>query len=85
MDEQDIFLTPPTRMTKRTKRVFIDPPSGWKYGFPKPAPENMREMTQEQLHEWFVANGYPRSEIDVWGNKGMPCGYFESEVEEANG
>jgi hypothetical protein len=64
------------------KVVFIDPPSGWKYGFPKPAPDNMRQMTREQLREWFVQNGYPRWEIEQWGNKDMPCGYFEGEVED---
>jgi len=66
------------------KKIFIDPPSGWKYGFPKPAPDNMRNMTREQLREWFVQNGYPRWEIEQWGNKDMPCSYFESEVEEIN-
>jgi hypothetical protein len=66
--------------------MFIDPPTGWRYGFPKPAPENIRNMTQAQLHEWFVANGYPQKELDIWKNSenGMPCGMFESEVEEEN-
>ena len=42
----------------------------------------MRQMTREQLREWFVQNGYPRWEIEQWGNKDMPCSYFESEVED---
>jgi hypothetical protein len=67
--------------------VFIDPPSGWRYGFPKPAPENIRNMTQEQLHEWFAANGYPQKELDYWKNSksGMAYGMFEDEVEDTNG
>jgi hypothetical protein len=66
--------------------MFIDPPTGWMYGFPKPAPENIRDMTQAQLHEWFVANGYPQKELDIWKNSenGMPCGMFESEVEDSD-
>lgn len=48
--------------------VYIDPPSGWLYGFPKPAPKNIQKMSKEQLHEWFVANGYPQREIDYWNN-----------------
>jgi hypothetical protein len=43
-------------------------------------------MTQAQLHEWFVANGYPQKELDIWKNSenGMPCGMFEGEVEDGN-
>jgi hypothetical protein len=44
------------------KRMIVDPPSGWKYGFPK-----VVENDESPTDEWFVANGYPQSEID----KGM--------------
>jgi len=56
--------------------LYIDPPSGWRYGFPKPAPTNLREMTTEQLHGWLCINGYPRKMIDMW-DKGIPVRYFE--------
>lgn len=46
--------------------LFIDPPSGWQFGFPKQAPANLREMTTEQVHDWLVENGYPRREIDLY-------------------
>jgi len=47
-----------------TKLHMIDPPSGWKFGFPKevpdPAPENMLE--------WLVQEGYPQKMIDSFGD-----------------
>jgi hypothetical protein len=63
--------------------MYIDPPSGWMYGFPKPAPKNIRDMTQEQLHEWFVANGYPQKELDIW-KSGMTYGMFVAEDDNIN-
>lgn len=46
------------------KVLMIDPPSGWRYGFPK-------AMHQEERHRtlaWLVENGYPQEEIDGYGN-----------------
>ena len=54
------------------KRLIIDPPSGWKYGFPKPIPEDRR---QDSL-VWLVENGYPQSEIDALGEH-FYCRYWE--------
>lgn len=53
----------------KTKETFltIDPPSGWKYGFPK-------AVTQEQykeiksLKQWCIDNGYPKEEADSYGD-----------------
>jgi len=42
---------------------IIDPPSGWKYGFPKPIPE---DRINDQL-VWLVEQGYPQKEIDDLG------------------
>jgi len=47
--------------------ISIDPPEGWKYGFPK-------SVTQEEykqissLKEWCIGNGYPKEEADKYGN-----------------
>ena len=41
---------------------MIDPPSGWRYGFPKPFPEGV-----EDVKKWLVENGYPQQEIDALG------------------
>ncbi len=45
------------------QRLMIDPPSGWKYGFPKPIPEEQQHRTLK----WLVENGYPQSEINACG------------------
>jgi len=42
--------------------LMIDPPSGWKYGFPKPLPEEV-----ENVKEWLLEQGYPQREIDLCG------------------
>jgi hypothetical protein len=36
-----------------------DPPSGWKYGFPKP----YRPKQDESLSETLLRDGYPQHEI----------------------
>jgi hypothetical protein len=43
--------------------LYVDPPSGWLYGFPKVIPAYRRD----DLNEWLVENGYPQSEIDSLG------------------
>lgn len=38
-----------------TGRIWVDPPSGWRYGFPKIYdPDKDGDMT-----EWLAAQGYP--------------------------
>lgn len=44
------------------KILVVDPPSGWKYGFPKEVP-----LEESPCEEWFLANGYPKELI----NQGM--------------
>ena len=46
------------------KVKYIDPPNGWSYGFPKVIPE---EITEEEVPEWLLKNGYPKAEIDNGG------------------
>ena len=45
------------------KRMIIDPPSGWMYGFPKVYnnPDNL------STEEWLVKNGYPEKEFNKDG------------------
>lgn len=59
------------------KVTMIDPPSGWKYGFPKVLP---KEATGRNL-EWLVENGYPQEEIDKLKDH-FYCRYWETEVED---
>ena len=49
-----------------SKRLMCDPPSGWKYGFPKPIPFEVSENGGTQ--SWLLENGYPQSEIDACGD-----------------
>jgi hypothetical protein len=42
--------------------TYIDPPSGWKYGFPKPIPD----FTTDH-RKWIVEQGYPQKLIDELG------------------
>lgn len=41
---------------------YIDPPSGWKYGFPKELPEGVDHIT------FLIENGYPEKEIKSYGD-----------------
>ena len=50
---------------------MIDPPSGWKYGFPKPIPDEVKD-----IKKWLVDNGYPQEEIDEFGEH-FYCRYWD--------
>lgn len=39
---------------------MVDPPEGWRYGFPKECPR----ITPEELRDWFIANDYPAKDVD---------------------
>jgi len=60
-----------------TKVLMIDPPSGWKYGFPKPLPSSRSD--EFNTLQWLVENGYPQREIDNHG-KYFYCRYWEHET-----
>ena len=62
------------------KRLIIDPPSGWKYGFPKPIPEDRLK----DMNVWLVEQGYPQKLIDKLGEH-FYCRYWEEpdEIEKA--
>lgn len=55
---------------------MIDPPSGWKYGFPKELPKG----TVNTL-AWLVENGYPQKEIDRMGDH-FYCRHWNQEEEK---
>ncbi len=56
------------------KTRIIDPPSGWKYGFPKPIPDDIKDVIP-----WLVENGYPQEEIDKLGEH-FYCRYWDSDT-----
>lgn len=44
-------------------KKYIDPPSGWQYGFPK-----IHDGAKDgDIYTWLVEQGYPQSEIDSLG------------------
>ena len=51
---------------------WIDPPSGWRYGFPKIMPDGVTD-----IHKWLVENGYPQEEIDKMGEH-FYCRYWDA-------
>jgi hypothetical protein len=60
------------------KVLMIDPPEGWKYGFPKPIPEDLHG---EAVREWLVKHGYPQSEIDYF-KEHFYCRHWYEEVKD---
>ena len=55
----------------KPENLFIDPPSGWMYGFPKMIPKEHQHRTLE----WLVENGYPKALIDRMGDH-FHCRYW---------
>ena len=45
--------------------TMYDPPSGWKYGFPR----SYKPLPNETLEETLLRDHYPQREIDVGGAK----------------
>jgi hypothetical protein len=58
--------------------VWIDPPSGWKYGFPKSMPKEQYDANPN-ITQWLLDNGYPQKEIDACG-KYMYTQNWEEEI-----
>ena len=40
--------------------LMIDPEGGWKYGFPKVAPDI---VDPDELNQWLWDNGYPEGQV----------------------
>lgn len=69
-------------MTTKTV-VLCDPPSGWKYGFPREydlVPSGNPETHDDEVKAWFLSKGYPQEEID----QGMLkyCRWWTKQIEE---
>ena len=50
-------------MTKKMV-TMCDPPSGWKYGFPKVIPENVLDDGYKFI-PWLIEEGYPEGMVDL--------------------
>lgn len=53
---------------------MIDPPGGWKYGFPKPYPK-----TTDEYIELLISSGYPEKDLDLALRYSK---YFYEEIED---
>lgn len=60
------------------KRMFIDPPSGYKYGFPKVLPRELEGAPIGFLGDWLVSEGYPDYLLKYIGY----TSYFIDKVED---
>lgn len=65
-------------MSKKTKRLIIDPPRGWMYGFPKPVPAGCLK-SDVLMKIWLGSEGYPSS---LFGQALKYSRYWEEDVEE---
>ena len=45
--------------------IFIDPPSGWQYGFPKQLPPEIDVNDDKAFEDWLRAEGYPEAMMDL--------------------
>lgn len=46
--------------------VYIDPPNGWGYDFPKLAPANYDDPETFDLNSWLIQQGYPKRAVEYW-------------------
>lgn len=51
-------------MGERTVSTIIDPPGGWKYGFPKPIPSQILHH-EPSFISWLKEQGYPEKDIPL--------------------
>lgn len=46
-------------------KTIFDPPSGWKYGFPKEIPSIvMKSDDPSVFRKWLITSGYPEKDVD---------------------
>jgi|11_taG_2_1085331.scaffolds.fasta_scaffold03933_5 hypothetical protein len=72
-----------------TKRILMcDPPSGWKYGFPRAVPEegtihyggmDYGVRKEFDILEWIFSHGYPKSIYEECGGQ-FYCKYWTVEA-----
>jgi hypothetical protein len=69
-----------TKVKRKTKpTVWIDPPEGWIYGFPRPIPEGIEG---DAINEWMIKVGYPKEKIEEYGEH-FHCRMMYEEKNEA--
>ena len=46
------------------KTLIIDPPNGWRYGFPRPVPDSFFDESFD-VGDWLVSCGYPAEDVPL--------------------
>ena len=64
-------------MDESKKTMIIDPPDGWRWGFPKPIPQGYLK-NESLLRIWLTENGYPDNMVVTALNHSR---YWESSVD----
>jgi hypothetical protein len=60
-------MTATTDNDLSNKSLWVDPPEGWKYGFPA----IYNPDTDGQMSEWIISKGYPIQIIKEYGEQWM--------------
>jgi hypothetical protein len=60
---EDLLTLHDKKQAESSDVKYIDPPEGWKYGFPKLLPTG-----ETDIYAWLVKEGYPRSLIEEFGD-----------------
>jgi hypothetical protein len=60
-------------------KLWVDPPSGWMFGFPK----IWNQEEQPELKVWLVEEGYPKEELERLGDQ-LYCRFWEKMDEKQN-
>ena len=64
------------------KVLMIDPPEGWKYGFPKPVHEEYHTLGDDfDLKRWLIDERYPQKDIDLALKYSR---YWEKDLDDAS-
>lgn len=58
-------------------KTWVDPPSGWIFGFPK----IWDDTIMPDLNEWLVSEGYPQEQIDRY-EENFFCRFWEAADEQ---
>jgi hypothetical protein len=58
-------------------KVYVDPPSGWQYNFPK----IWDKEKYPDFNQWLVDNGYPKSLIEKLADRFI-CRFWQPDPEE---
>lgn len=70
-DEADEVPQPSPKPEWMSRPCWVDPPSGWRYGFPR-----LYDPSKDgPVREWMIAHGYPKALAD----KGLNCTFTATE------